>query len=71
VEARIRVSGGNATTQAEWVAVRNANKIEILIDTELSYSLPPRPIEDIEKCMKKSYTKLLQAHKNIHAEMFN
>jgi hypothetical protein len=71
VEARIRFSGGNASTQAEWVAVRKADKIEILIDTELSYSLPLRPVTDIEKCMKRSYSKLLKAHKKIHSEMFN
>ncbi|MHC4843332.1 MAG: glycosyl hydrolase family 95 catalytic domain-containing protein [Planctomycetota bacterium] len=71
VEARIRIAGGNASTQAEWIAVRKADKIEILIDTELSYSLPQKPIEDIDKCMKISYSKLLKAHKTIHSEMFN
>ena len=71
VEARIRFSGGNASTQAEWIAIRKANKIEILIDTELSHSLPLKPIKDIDKCMKKSYSKLLKAHKKIHAGMFN
>jgi hypothetical protein len=71
VEARIRIAGGNASTQAEWIAVRKADKIEILIDTELSYSLPQKPIEDIDKCMKISYSKLLKAHKTIHSGMFN
>lgn len=71
MEARIRFSGGNASTQAEWIAIRKANKIEILIDTELSYSLPLKPVKDIDKCMKKSYSKLLKAHKKIHADMFN
>lgn len=71
VEARLRIAGGNASTQAEWIAVRKADKIEILIDTELSYSLPLKPIEDIDKCMKISYSKLLKAHKVIQAEIFN
>lgn len=71
VEGKLNVSGGNTKVEDEWVVVNNANQIEILIDIKLSYSLPLKPVDNLQNVEGMSYSDLLKKHKKVHAEMFN
>lgn len=71
VDAQVRVSGGYETTQNEWLIIEGADEITILMDSKLSYSLPLQPVTSTKRVLRKSYTELLQAHRKIHADMFN
>jgi len=71
VDAKIRASGGSIDKEGDWLIVRNADEIIILMDIKLSYSFPLQPPANIEKVKNASYSTLLDAHKKIHSEMFN
>lgn len=70
VEARVRISGGYKTTQDDWLVVRKADEIRVLVGIKLSHSLPLKPVVSTTMHAKKSYRKLLDAHTKIHAPMF-
>jgi len=71
VDARIRISGGYKSTQDDWLVVRKADEIKILMGIKLSYALPLEPVVSTAKHIRKSYAKLLDAHTKIHSPMFN
>jgi alpha-L-fucosidase 2 len=70
VDALIRTSGGSTDKEGDWLIVRNADEIIVLTDIKLSYSLPLEPVMNIEKVLDTRYSVLLDAHKEIHSEMF-
>jgi hypothetical protein len=71
VEARVRVSGGSIDRDDDWLVVRNANEIIVFISIKLSYSFPLKVVTNIKRYMDVPYSKLLDAHTNIHSAMFN
>jgi hypothetical protein len=71
VAAKVLASGGQVESVDDWVVVSNADEIMVLMDIQLSYSLPLEPITRIEKFINTRYADLVNAHKSIHSEMFN
>lgn len=71
VFAKVVASGGGVDSENDWVIVRDADEIVVLIDIKLSYSLPLEPIALIEKNTHMRYPDLLNSHKKIHSKMFN
>lgn len=71
VAAKVLVSGGRADSEEDWVVVRDVDEILVLIAMKLSYPLPLEPVTLIERNTHRRYRDLLNAHKEIHSEMFN
>lgn len=71
VAAKVLVSGGRVYSEDDWVVVRDADEIIVLMDIKLSYSLPLKPFTLIEKSTHTRYLDLLNAHKRIHSELFD
>jgi len=71
VSAKVLVSEGRVDSKDNWVVVRDADEIIVLMDIKLSYSLPLDKVTRIEKYMYIPYPDLLKIHKRIHSEMFN
>jgi len=71
VGAQVLVDGGEVDSEDDWVVVQDADEIIVLIDLELSYSLPFKPVNRIAKFTNTRYTDLLAAHQRIQSEMFN
>jgi hypothetical protein len=71
VEAKVTTSGGSVDSEGDWVVVSDASEIMILIDIQLSYTLPLKPASRIEKHAHPRYEDLLDRHRTVHSELFN
>ena len=71
VYAKVLVSRGRVDSENDWVVVRDADEIIVLIDIKLSYSLPLELVTRINTYTRARYPDLLNAHKRIHSELFN
>ena len=69
--AKVIISGGRVASEDDWVVVRAADEIVVLMDIALSYHLPLEPASRIEKYTHTGYQELVKAHAQVHSEMFN
>lgn len=71
VVAKVLASGGRVDSENDWLVVRDANEIMVLMDIQLSYSHPLKPVTRIDKHTHTAYPELLNAHKRVHSKLFN
>jgi len=71
VKAAFYTVGGSLETDEDWLSIKDAGEILVLMDIKLSYDLPLEPVTPLSRFEGASYDELLAGHEEIHSEMFN
>ena len=71
VETRVIPGSGTIERNGEWLHVRDTKEILVLSRVVLGYDMPIPADAGLQQFSQTNYENLLEAHSDIHSEMFN
>lgn len=70
-ETKVITSGGELTSDDEWLYIRDAQEVLLLSDIQLSYDAQVPTNTRVDQIPNPSYSNLLDRHAPVQSEMFN